>query len=254
MKEPLRELLKELGFTEKEVVVYLAVLKRRRVAPAELSQSTHLNRTTVYAVANSLISKGLLAEDLAGKKRTLFAVPPGELQKLLRKEEREFKEREKTIAALMRELALAQVGAEYPVPKVRFVEDADIESFLYDSLKKWNESAKKYDGVWWGFQDHAFVGYYKAWLDWLWKNTPPGIEVKLLSNQSDIEKRLAGKYPKRSIKFWDKAGQFTATTWVVGDFLVLLQTAAKPFYLIEIHDALLAHNQREVFKNIWKLV
>ena len=248
-----KELLRTLGLTGKEIVVYGAVLKRRRVTPAELSTSTRLNRTTVYAVAKSLIGKGYLAEDLAGRKRTLVAVPSEELRKLFRREERELKEKEKSIERLIAELSLVQAGAEYPVPKIRFVEYADVEDYLHDRFPAWIKSMKESSGgEWWGFQDHSFVERFKEWIDWSWKHTPPEIELKLLSNLSDIERRLAGKYAKRHIKFWEKGGNFTATTWIMGEYMVLLQTNAKPFYLIEIHDALLSHNQREVFKGLWE--
>ncbi len=51
---------------------------------------------------------------------------------------------------------------------------------------------------------------------------------------------------------WDKAGKFTATTWVCGDYLILVSTAQHPHYLVQINDKILAHNMREVFKGIWQ--
>jgi hypothetical protein len=34
----------------------------------------------------------------------------------------------------------------------------------------------------------------------------------------------------------------------------MIVTGGTPRYLVEIHDAVLAHNMREVFKGIWKTV
>jgi hypothetical protein len=33
----------------------------------------------------------------------------------------------------------------------------------------------------------------------------------------------------------------------------MAMTRQHQFYLVEIHDAMLAHNMREVFKTLWKL-
>ncbi len=46
---------------------------------------------------------------------------------------------------------------------------------------------------------------------------------------------------------------FTANTWVCGDYLILISTHQRPFYLIEIHDAMLAYNIRELFKKLWDI-
>lgn len=56
------------------------------------------------------------------------------------------------------------------------------------------------------------------------------------------------------IRYWKEANQFTATVWVGGDYLVMVSTREEPHYLVEIHDATLAQNMREVFKGINKTI
>jgi hypothetical protein len=55
------------------------------------------------------------------------------------------------------------------------------------------------------------------------------------------------------MKFWDKAKNFTTTTWVMGDYVALINTRMHPFSLIEIHDQAFAENFRQIFKGIWKM-
>jgi hypothetical protein len=77
--------------------------------------------------------------------------------------------------------------------------------------------------------------------------------VKLLSNESNVEKKMAvKKLNQREIRFWKKDADFTASLWVIGEYIVMIYTRERPFYLIEIHNSVLAHNTREVFKNLWK--
>jgi sugar-specific transcriptional regulator TrmB len=248
------QILRDLGFSSKEIKIYGLILKQKNITPAELARQSKINRTTVYALAKSLIGKGIVAEEPGGKSIRLVPVPGAELKKLIRKEERDLKVREQLISRLAEHLAIAQVGVEYAIPKIRFVEDADVEDYLYDSLKKWTENMLKHDGTWWGFQDSSFVEEYRKWIDWSWKHSPKGIELKLLSNKSPIEERLRGKYAQRQIKFWSNSESFTGTIWIGGDYIVMIVTQAKPFYLVEIHDAVMAHNLRETFKNLWPMV
>jgi hypothetical protein len=50
----------------------------------------------------------------------------------------------------------------------------------------------------------------------------------------------------------DKMNEFTATQAVLGDYVIYAMTDEKPFYMIEIHDRVMAHNFRQVFKLLWE--
>jgi hypothetical protein len=77
----------------------------------------------------------------------------------------------------------------------------------------------------------------------------------LLSNRAEAEVQFAKTaVTQRVVKFWGEATNFISTTWVIGDYVIIINTRNQPFYLIEIHDKLMAHDQREVFKNLWSLV
>ena len=144
--------------------------------------------------------------------------------------------------------------ADYVVPKIVFVPEDEIDRHLYKQTPAWDASILKYDGTWWGFQDHTLVANYEKWIDWYWeKGSNPKTALKLLSNESaeTIKKK---KYVRRQIRFWAQSKNFSATTWVLGDYVVMIVTSQKPFHLVEIHDAVLAHNLREVFKGIWRSV
>jgi hypothetical protein len=45
---------------------------------------------------------------------------------------------------------------------------------------------------------------------------------------------------------------FSATTWVTGEYVIMLYTQQHPHYLIEIHDARFSQNMRELFKQLWE--
>jgi sugar-specific transcriptional regulator TrmB len=250
----LEKILKDLGFGEKEIGVYLMVLKHGKITPANLAKLTGINRSTVYSIAKDLVEKGVILEDLAGTHSHLVALPPEDLRNLARKEERELQSRKALIDQAVAELQSFTRDTKYSIPKITFIYEEDLEDFLYQQTPEWNKSVMNSDGVWWGFQDPSFVQAYQKWIDWFWKEAAPKeLQLKVLTNQTDFEKKMADRgYDRRIVKFWDKAGDFSATTWVAGDYLLMVVTSKHPHYMVQIHDAALAHNMREMFKGIWK--
>ena len=189
-----------------------------------------------------------------GKKSAKFSpLPIEKLIDLLLADQRRLEEKKKLIDKAVEKLSAVRHQENLPVPKIRFVEEKGLKKYLNDAADRWNESAKKIDNTWWGFQDHTLVEHYEKWIHWLWKTVYDELtKVKLLSNQSRVERLLYGKYPRRHIKFWKKAAAFKTTTWVIGDYVVMLETSERPHYLVEMHDANFAESQRNLFKGIWE--
>ncbi len=245
--------LKAIGLNDKEIKVYLALLKSGKATPSALAKTTGINRATVYSVAKSLISMGIVAEDLSGK--TLYFVPLAisSLEQIVERPRRELKEKEVFIKKAIDELSLISAGQSYPVPKIRFIAEDTLKDFLYANIRKWQSAALKGDGAVWGFQDSSFAEAYKNWIAYGWQTKESKDKryiVRHLTNMSSFEKGMK-KYPNRQIKFL-KEMDFTSTIWVAGDYLAMVVTKQHPFYLVEIHDKTLAHNMREVLRTLWE--
>ena len=244
--------LKQLGLSDKEIAVYLEILKRGKVLPAEVAKLTGLNRSTVYSVAVELKKRGIIAEDLGGTSRYLVALPPEDLMQLAIREEQVIQRKKVFIQDAIKELQSVVAASAYTPPKIVFIPQEEILPYLYKQTDKWNESVMVTDKMWWGFQDHAFVESYGEWVDWYWtRSAPRGLHLTLLSNNSETEKQMKKKgYEHREIRFWKNANQFTATIWVCGEYLIMINTNDQPHSLVEIHDKTLASNMREVFRGI----
>lgn len=250
----LNESLIQLGLNQKEVDVYLAVLRQGKVTPAIVANMTGVNRTTVYSVSKNLLKKGLVALDSTGKIDYLVANDLEEIISLIDREKAALRKKEEIARKALKELALIQTGKQYSVPKMRLIEEEHLEQFLYKRMPHWAENNQKYDRTWWGFQDHTLLDTYGDWIEWTW-NTFPELQVNLLSNQTESEAKMEKRIlSRREIKFWDKTKDFSGTFWIAGDYIITLVTRTRPHYLIEINDALIAHNQRELFKGLWKTI
>jgi sugar-specific transcriptional regulator TrmB len=249
----IHQLLKQLGLSDKEIQIYLAILQHGKATPVEIARATKINRSTVYNLAGVLAEKGIVSEDLGGKTKYLVARPPKDLSSLINKEKKKLDEKEKLVQEAIKELQAFTKDTKYSIPKIVFIGDDDLENYLYKQSPIWNESIVKKDktATWWGFQDRHFVSHYEGWIDWYWESSAPkDVSLKLLSNES-AEEIKSKKFPRRKIKVFNANGDFTSTLWINGDYVIMIVCAKRPHYLVEIHDEVLAHNMREVFKGIW---
>jgi sugar-specific transcriptional regulator TrmB len=247
------QLLEQLGFSEKEISVYLEVLRHGKITPTRVAKITGINRSTVYAVAEDLNSKGIITKEIGQKIVHFVAKPVDEMESICDEDRRKLERKKKIVQEAIKELEQYPKNSQYSVPKIRFIEEDNLENSLYGQQKIWVLSAEKFDRACWGFQDHSFAENFQKWINWAWKNFQ--LDVNLLSNQSAIEKHLKKEMPnKRIIKFWEENINFSSSLWVMGDYVVTIVTRQKPFYAVEMYDAVLAHNLREVFKQIWKSI
>jgi sugar-specific transcriptional regulator TrmB len=250
------EILQKLGLNDKEIKVYLTLLRHGKMKPAVIADLTKVSRPLVYNAASTLLSMGLITEDVSGKTLTYIALPPKDLERLIEEAKRDAKEKEVLIKEAIGKLSLISAGKQYPVPKIRLVEEPDLEKFLFDNISKWQDEVISSDGVWWGFQDNQFVDRFPKWIEASWQTKQSehsNYKAQVLTNISPTEQKLGKKYTKqkRDMAYIDQSN-FTATTWVCGDYLVMIMIKEHPYYLLEIHDKLMARNTAEIFKRLWE--
>jgi sugar-specific transcriptional regulator TrmB len=250
------KLLEALGLSHKEMSLYRAVLRVGEVTPAALAKTTGVKRTTAYSMARGLVERGLLREDTTRRPRVFLPATPKEVLALIGQEKKRLEEKEAVLKGVAEALEKHAAQTKYPVPTLRFIEEAKIERFLHHQAPAWDKSMLKNNELtWWGFQDHTFVEHFGYWIKKYWKTAPKELDVKLLSNRAPAEIAFAeAKIERRMIKYWGEATNFLSTTWAIGDYVVMINTRNRPCYLVEIHDKLMAHHHREVFRHQWPLV
>ena len=91
------DILKNLGFDEKEAKAYLALLELGTATPLKISQKSDIKRPTTYLVLQALEEKGMVSRVVRGKK-TLFA--PQHPQKLVAEAELRLKNLQEVVPQL----------------------------------------------------------------------------------------------------------------------------------------------------------
>ncbi len=253
----LDQYLRQLGFSDKEIAVYLCIVEGGKLLAATVARSTKINRTTVYSVTKELIKKGVIAEDLGGTNTYYIALPVEELRNLYKIQEKELQDKKSVIENAISQLESLPKSKKYSVPKIRFIDELHLKDFLFKQLPLWIESAKSGDHNWWGFQDVTLLEAYPEWTDYHWSIFPKDYGTRLFTNQKLTEKEIAEKYEtdeRRQVKYWGKSKDFTATHAVLGEYIFFCITNEHPHYLVEIHDVVMADNLREMFKGMWSSI
>lgn len=91
--------LVQLGLNSKEIKFFETSFELGATTINEIAQKSHLQRSTAYLIADDLIKKGFLEEDLKNYKKRVFTIDPRKLlqmvsskQRLLRRQELELEE------------------------------------------------------------------------------------------------------------------------------------------------------------------
>ncbi len=110
--------LQEIGLSDKESSVYLALLQVDNASVLDLAKKTKINRTTIYFVLESLQKKGLISEVQQGKKTYFAAEPPERLETYVERQKTILEEHSKRLKDMLPEIkAIQREIGERPVVK-----------------------------------------------------------------------------------------------------------------------------------------
>jgi len=76
--------LKEIGLTENETMIYLALLKQNTSTPQELAERTGFSRSYIYDALNRMMEKQLVTEVIKKDKKQYSAIEPRKLEELMK--------------------------------------------------------------------------------------------------------------------------------------------------------------------------
>ncbi|MDD4989749.1 MAG: helix-turn-helix domain-containing protein [Candidatus Pacebacteria bacterium] len=125
--------LLEIGFTDKEAGVYLALLEMGVSTVSEISRKAGINRTTGYDILELLCAKGLVNALGEGKIKKYAAEDP---QKMIALAQEKFEQTQKEFEAVKKILPeLQSVFSKTEKPKVKFYEGREnIKQAFEDTL------------------------------------------------------------------------------------------------------------------------
>ena len=120
----LKQSLINIGLSEKEAAVYLALLERGPSTVLQISAHANINRPTTYLQIESLKHKGLVSTQQKDTKQLFIAESPELLFMNLEKEKKEIDDKKSELTKMLPELkTLLNLGPDKPI--VRYFEGSE---------------------------------------------------------------------------------------------------------------------------------
>lgn len=130
--EKTKKALLQLGFTEKEIMAYIALLEIGAGSVQQISRETGINRVSVYAAIEELKQKGLVAESRKGKKKLFVAESPDLIAVLLEERKNKLFKEEKNLQNIILPMLKAINVRQENKPQIKFFEGREGITRVFD--------------------------------------------------------------------------------------------------------------------------
>ncbi len=251
----IQQSLEELGLSAFESTVYVDLVNTGLRSVQELARRLSAPRSSVYTALESLTRRRLVTTDSSRRALRYRAESPQALSSALQEHREILEHRERTLAKITQQIHPLLTARVHSEAKLEISEGrTKVERFLFDNLDRWRDSILRCDQSTWGFQDPSFVEEYSKWIKVAWRvlHVEAQISGRILSNSSSTERQLKSRIPRREVRILPRQYQFESSTWVMGDYVVVIMTRTEPFYALQIREPMLASNLRMVFKILYE--
>jgi len=237
------DVLEDLGLSEAEAKVYLALLERGSTLAGPVIKRTGLHRGTTYQVLQRLIEKGLVSFVIKAGKRYFAAADPKRFLEILKEKEEEI---EAILPSLIQKRALAKEQQEVTVYSGR----KGIKTACENLLEELKDGGEYLDfGVSGLFRD--VMEFY--WDSWQRKKREYGIKAKCIFDETLKEKdpSLLRDYLGEA-RFHPAEFKSLTDTIIYNDKVVLFIWRAQPPTAVIIQNRENADSYRNQFNLMWQ--
>lgn len=241
----MKNILKSIGFTENEAIVYLALLNSGTTTAGNLIKTLGTHRATVYDTLNLLIEKGIVSFVTKNDKKYFKADNPEKLI-LMTEAKKQFLEKN------LKEL-------KEKVPKIKAVQEnmeEEQEAFIFkgkNGLKSICEDVLKEKKQWLVFgakgifaesMPHYFSKFHK-------KRAKLGIPMRIIRNQETKNAKWSKKLKLREERFLPDIYATPSTTFIYSNKTAIVVWLPEPTAFL-IKSKTVANSYRKHFEVLWK--
>ena len=244
------EILEELGFSDKESAVYLALLAVDSATVAEIAKKAEIQRTTSYEILDGLLQRGLVSKYKKHKKIYFSAGDPRRLISYLEREKEEsikkIEIQKSKVTEVMGEF-LSLLEPRSTKPKVEFYEgekgmreayedtlNADGEILAYANVETMHEGLPNF-----------FPEYYA-------RRVEAGVKIKAVmpANAVSLDRAKKDREELReSVILSDEQQTFSPEVNIYNNKMMIASWKEKMAVIIESKE--LADLQRVIYKIVW---
>jgi len=245
----LKNVLKNLNFTDKETVVYLALLELGSAKAGDIAKQADITRTTVYDILASLLKKGLVNKYKKGAQTYFAALEPNRLLTYIDREIEETTGRlvkqKGEVKHLLPELVSLQ-NRSNTKPKVQFFEGEKGVREAYDDTLNAKDVIRAYanvqtmhDGL-----PNFFPTYYKRRVE-----AKKPIRAIFTNNPASRKRAATDRNELRTTRFLPEGETFTPEVNIYNDKVLIASWKEQMAVVIESKEV--ADFQRTIFEQLW---
>jgi len=241
MDEKLSTLLQNIGFTQKEALVYLSLMELGSGTVSQISQRAKLKRSIIYIILEGLIKRGYVSEMPETKINRYIAVDPTKILSDLRNKVTDLKNLLPSLLAIYNKPAWK--------PKINYFEGKEGVASVYRYIENVKEACFITST---GRIAEHLPEEVEAWITDKLAKSVPLVGKHLLSNTEidrDFAKRLKGT--KQQIKFLPK-GLTVDMDISIYENKVALTSLEEPLFIVVIESKALYNSMKTIFDLLWE--
>ena len=233
------EILQEIGLSDNEAKVYLALLELGCSVAGKISEKSGVHRTNVYDALKRLIDKGLVAYILKDKTKYFEASDPERLMDML-------KEKEDKLSKALPQLALAKQMSKKSEAKI--FEGIRATKNMLELFLKQKQTIYTYGVI----ADVAkMIGPFLT--NYHNRRKELKIQMDHIYNADALDRmHFLNKLPYTEARLLPREFDSPVTTSICGEYVSLILWSKEPLIIL-IRSQEIANAYRKYFKILWNL-
>jgi len=235
----------ELGFTEKEAKIYIALLSLGKGTVSEITRKAGINRTTGYDILNDLVKKRVISVSGKEPKQEYLAESPDKILEYLESELEQKQKNLKEAKNLIPQLKSIHTVAGRP--KVRFYEGKQGLIDVYEDTLTSTETIRAYATV--DDMHRALPGYFPKYYK---RRASKGIHIRAIVPATPIgrERALHDKDEFRETAFVPSDKYYFSPEINIYDNKVMIASWREQLGII-IESAEIADAMKKMYELAW---
>ncbi len=233
------QILQDLGFTNAEIKIYLALLELGSSSAGSIIDKTQLQSSVIHATLNKLIEKGFVSFVKQGQRKHYQAANPKHISEYIDTKKQEF---EKLLPKLLEKQKSAKQISEITT----FKGIKGIKELLYELLEAEGKEHHTF-----GSSENSLMMGDIFWHNYHKKRCSKGIKAKLLFNESLKSWVNKNKYPKTEYKFTKMGFEPLTETIIRGNKIGIIIWTEKPIGIL-INNKIAAESYDKFWKVLWE--
>jgi sugar-specific transcriptional regulator TrmB len=239
------EILKQIGLSENETVIYLTLLSNGSLSVYEIASKTGIYRPNVYDKLQTLLKKGLVSYVIKNSKKFFIAAEPEKIQEYLVEEEGRINRNKEKLRAILPKLSAMASLPKTPTKVEVFEGKEGLKVFLRDILRNAKEVLIT------GIDDARYNETLPTFMPGYFKELK-GKQIRERVITADRPGIFQFKAATTNYRFLPEIEFNPTNTFIYANKVAIVSWDVPPT-VIRIENEKLAKTYRHHFEHLWKV-